>query len=81
MSQYSLWNEYKGEFVKGERHGHGLFTYADGSIYSGEWVHNKRHGKVSIVRTTDHSRASYSALYSGSLDFCTANYIQFAVCV
>ncbi|XP_032929947.1 radial spoke head 10 homolog B2-like isoform X2 [Catharus ustulatus] len=49
MSQYSLWNEYKGEFVKGERHGHGLFIYADGSIYSGEWVHNKRHGKGIFV--------------------------------
>ncbi|NXY29690.1 R10B2 protein, partial [Pomatorhinus ruficollis] len=79
MSQYPLWNEYMGDFVKGERHGCGTFIYANGDIYSGEWVHNKKHGKVSIVRTTDNSRANCSALHSASLDFCTANYIQFAV--
>lgn len=79
LSQYPLQNEYVGDFVNGERHGHGTFLYADGAMYSGEWVHNKKHGKVSIVRTTDNSRASCSALYSGSLDFCTANCIQFAV--
>lgn len=79
MSQYPLRNEYMGDFVKGERHGRGTFVYASGEIYSGEWVHNKKHGKVSIVRTTDNSRAKCSSLYNGSLDFCTANYIQFAV--
>ncbi|XP_056359745.1 radial spoke head 10 homolog B [Oenanthe melanoleuca] len=54
-SQYSLWNEYVGDFVKGERHGHGMFIYADGSMYSGEWVHNKRHGKGIFVFKNGHA--------------------------
>nr|XP_030140869.3 radial spoke head 10 homolog B isoform X1 [Taeniopygia guttata]XP_030140872.3 radial spoke head 10 homolog B isoform X1 [Taeniopygia guttata]XP_030140873.3 radial spoke head 10 homolog B isoform X1 [Taeniopygia guttata]XP_030140875.3 radial spoke head 10 homolog B isoform X1 [Taeniopygia guttata]XP_041575114.1 radial spoke head 10 homolog B isoform X1 [Taeniopygia guttata]XP_041575115.1 radial spoke head 10 homolog B isoform X1 [Taeniopygia guttata]XP_041575116.1 radial spoke head 10 homol len=45
LSQYPLRNEYVGDFVNGERHGHGTFLYADGAMYSGEWVHNKKHGK------------------------------------
>ncbi|XP_038007533.1 radial spoke head 10 homolog B-like [Motacilla alba alba] len=44
-SKYSPSNEYVGDFVKGDRHGHGIFLYADGAVYSGEWVHNKKHGK------------------------------------
>ncbi|XP_059717436.1 radial spoke head 10 homolog B-like [Haemorhous mexicanus] len=48
-SKYSLWNEYSGDFVKGERHGHGTFLYSDGTVYSGEWVHNKKHGKGIFV--------------------------------
>ncbi|XP_030814092.1 radial spoke head 10 homolog B2-like [Camarhynchus parvulus] len=40
-----LWNEYSGNFVKGERHGHGTFLYSDGTMYTGEWAHNKKHGK------------------------------------
>ncbi|CAN8191909.1 unnamed protein product [Coccothraustes coccothraustes] len=48
-SKYSLWNEYSGDFVKGERHGHGTFLYADGTMYIGEWVHNKKHGKGIFV--------------------------------
>uniref|UniRef100_A0A8C3MBL9 Uncharacterized protein n=1 Tax=Geospiza parvula TaxID=87175 RepID=A0A8C3MBL9_GEOPR len=58
-----LWNEYSGNFVKGERHGHGTFLYSDGTMYTGEWAHNKKHGKVSIGRTTDSSRANCPALY------------------
>ncbi|OWK61918.1 Radial spoke head 10 B2 [Lonchura striata] len=49
LSQYPLRNEYVGDFVKGERHGHGTFLYADGAVYSGEWVHNKKHGKVELA--------------------------------
>ncbi|XP_039588275.1 radial spoke head 10 homolog B-like [Passer montanus] len=49
MSEYSLRNEYIGDFVKGERHGHGIFLYADGAVYDGEWVHNKKHGKGIFV--------------------------------
>ncbi|XP_066053860.1 radial spoke head 10 homolog B-like [Chamaea fasciata] len=49
MSQYPLWNEYMGDFVKGERHGRGTFIYANGDIYSGEWVHNKKHGKGMFI--------------------------------
>ncbi|XP_077614705.1 radial spoke head 10 homolog B-like [Crocuta crocuta] len=43
-SQYPLRNEYIGEFVNGERHGHGKFYYASGAMYEGEWVSNKKHG-------------------------------------
>ncbi|XP_014162251.1 radial spoke head 10 homolog B [Geospiza fortis] len=45
----SLWNEYSGNFVKGERHGHGTFLYSDGTMYTGEWAHNKKHGKGIFV--------------------------------
>lgn len=79
MSQYTLRNEYVGDIVQGERHGRGTLIYASGALYSGEWAHNKKHGKVSIARTTDNSRVNCSVLHSGSLDFCTANYIQFAM--
>ncbi|XP_075421174.1 radial spoke head 10 homolog B-like [Tenrec ecaudatus] len=44
-SQYPLRNEYIGEFVNGNRHGHGKFYYASGAMYEGEWVSNKKHGK------------------------------------
>lgn len=47
-SQYPLRNEYIGDFVNGERHGHGKFVYASGAVYDGEWVCNKKHGKVSV---------------------------------
>ncbi|XP_049758788.1 radial spoke head 10 homolog B isoform X1 [Elephas maximus indicus] len=43
-SQYPLRNEYIGEFVNGNRHGHGKFYYASGAMYEGEWVSNKKHG-------------------------------------
>ncbi|NWI38086.1 R10B2 protein, partial [Picathartes gymnocephalus] len=54
MSQYSLRNEYIGDFVKGERHGHGTFIYADGAMYSGEWAHNKKHGKGFLTFKNGH---------------------------
>ncbi|XP_019368423.1 PREDICTED: radial spoke head 10 homolog B2-like [Gavialis gangeticus] len=43
-SQYPLRNEYIGNFVKGDRHGHGRFIYASGAMYDGEWICNKKHG-------------------------------------
>uniref|UniRef100_A0A4X2LL12 Radial spoke head 10 homolog B n=1 Tax=Vombatus ursinus TaxID=29139 RepID=A0A4X2LL12_VOMUR len=43
-SQYPLRNEYVGDFVNGDRHGHGKFFYASGAMYDGEWVSNKKHG-------------------------------------
>nr|XP_031361993.1 radial spoke head 10 homolog B [Lonchura striata domestica]XP_031361994.1 radial spoke head 10 homolog B [Lonchura striata domestica] len=54
LSQYPLRNEYVGDFVKGERHGHGTFLYADGAVYSGEWVHNKKHGKGNFFFKNGH---------------------------
>uniref|UniRef100_A0A663NAR9 Radial spoke head 10 homolog B2 n=1 Tax=Athene cunicularia TaxID=194338 RepID=A0A663NAR9_ATHCN len=49
VSQYPLRNEYIGDFVNGERHGHGKFVYAGGAVYDGEWVCNKKHGKGKFV--------------------------------
>ncbi|XP_051856784.1 radial spoke head 10 homolog B isoform X1 [Antechinus flavipes] len=43
-SQYPLRNEYVGDFVNGDRHGHGKFFYASGAMYDGEWISNKKHG-------------------------------------
>ncbi|NXT68819.1 R10B2 protein, partial [Chaetops frenatus] len=54
MSQYTLRNEYVGDFVKGERHGHGTFIYAAGAMYSGEWAHNKKHGKGFFIFKNGH---------------------------
>lgn len=49
MSQRPVWkqhcNIYRGEFVQGERHGHGSFFYANGSQYCGLWKSNKKHGE------------------------------------
>ncbi|KAM6320492.1 radial spoke head 10 homolog B [Podargus strigoides] len=47
--QYPLRNVYRGDFVNGERHGHGRFISASGTVYDGDWVHNKRHGKGKFV--------------------------------
>ncbi|XP_068100669.1 radial spoke head 10 homolog B isoform X2 [Hyperolius riggenbachi] len=48
-SQYSLRNEYVGNFVNGERHGHGQYFYANGAMYDGEWKNNKKHGMGKFV--------------------------------
>ncbi|KAM9305516.1 radial spoke head 10 homolog B [Gastrophryne carolinensis] len=48
-SQYSLRNEYVGNFVNGERHGHGQYFYANGAMYDGEWQKNKKHGMGKFV--------------------------------
>ncbi|XP_016889858.1 radial spoke head 10 homolog B isoform X2 [Cynoglossus semilaevis] len=45
ISQYSRNNRYTGDFVHGQRHGHGTFFYAGGAVYEGEWRNNKKHGK------------------------------------
>ncbi|XP_041672537.1 radial spoke head 10 homolog B [Cheilinus undulatus] len=44
-SQYIRSNQYTGDFVQGQRHGHGTFHYASGAFYEGEWRNNKKHGK------------------------------------
>merc|ERR1712096_527824 len=35
---------YKGQWVDGDRHGHGTMRYRDGGIYEGQWVDDYRHG-------------------------------------
>lgn len=38
-------SKYSGQFVRGEFHGRGTMTYADGSTYEGEWYRNRKHGE------------------------------------
>ena len=45
-SQSLMSNQYKGEFVQGQRHGPGTIYYACGATYEGEWSSNKSHGEV-----------------------------------
>ncbi|XP_036913730.1 radial spoke head 10 homolog B2-like isoform X2 [Sturnira hondurensis] len=59
-SQYSLRNEYRGNFVSGCRHGYGIFYYASGATYEGEWVSDKKHG---MGRLTFKSGCVYTGLF------------------
>ncbi|NXA52244.1 R10B2 protein, partial [Nothocercus julius] len=54
LSQYPLRNKYIGNFVKGDRHGHGRFIYAGGAVYDGDWVCNKKHGRGKFVFKNGH---------------------------
>jgi hypothetical protein len=38
-------NKYVGAFVDGKRHGHGVFSYADGAKYVGEFFEDEKHGQ------------------------------------
>ena len=38
-------NKYVGAFVDGKRHGHGVFTYADGAKYVGAFFEDEKHGQ------------------------------------
>ena len=42
---YSGGEEYRGEFLAGERHGRGLYRYAANDTYDGEWRNGQRHGE------------------------------------
>lgn len=44
-TQFMTENRYKGEWRMGQRHGQGLFEYADGSKYSGQWAENCKDGE------------------------------------
>jgi hypothetical protein len=35
---------YDGDYVKGKKHGKGLFRWADGAVYQGEFVDNNING-------------------------------------
>ncbi|XP_069838110.1 radial spoke head 10 homolog B isoform X2 [Dendropsophus ebraccatus] len=48
-SQYSLRNEYIGNFVDGARHGQGQYYYANGAMYDGQWKNNKKHGMGKFI--------------------------------
>jgi len=38
-------NKYVGAFVDGKRHGHGVFSYADGAKYVGAFFEDEKHGQ------------------------------------
>ncbi|KAM4024956.1 radial spoke head 10 homolog B isoform 2-T2 [Anomaloglossus baeobatrachus] len=48
-SQYSLRNEYIGNFVNGARHGQGQYYYANGAMYDGQWRNNQKHGMGKFI--------------------------------
>ncbi|KAJ3090611.1 hypothetical protein HK102_003202 [Quaeritorhiza haematococci] len=35
----------EGAFVKGKRHGYGVFIYANGDVYEGSWEDDLKHGE------------------------------------
>jgi hypothetical protein len=43
--EYTITGKYTGDWLDGQKHGYGVFVYANGSKYEGEWVHDKRAGK------------------------------------
>ncbi|TWW81494.1 Radial spoke head 10 -like protein B [Takifugu flavidus] len=42
---FFLSSQYTGEFVQGQRHGHGKICFASGATYVGEWKHDKNQEK------------------------------------
>ena len=36
---------YDGDWVEGNMHGRGVYTYANGDSYDGDWVDDKKHGR------------------------------------
>ena len=45
----AVFNQYVGQFAENQRHGFGIFSYADGSRYVGDWNANLKHGKGTII--------------------------------
>ena len=45
----------QGEFVDNVYSGHGIYTFADGSIYAGPFVNNQMHGAGSFTDTQVHT--------------------------
>ncbi|XP_076007979.1 radial spoke head 10 homolog B [Genypterus blacodes] len=69
-SQYPQRNEYRGEFVGGQRHGHGTFHYAGGALYDGQWKDDKKHGQGKFIFKNGHSfeaEFSYGQMVSPDL--------------
>lgn len=43
---------YKGDWVNGERHGHGIYTFSNGAVYDGDYVHDDRDGEGTLYGYT-----------------------------
>jgi hypothetical protein len=41
--------QYEGDYVDGQRHGHGTMVWPDGKRYEGDWVDGKEHGHGTYV--------------------------------
>ena len=41
---------YEGEYLNDNKHGFGIYTWADGKQYIGEWYEGKQHGNVYIYK-------------------------------
>ena len=39
--KYEDGNRFEGEFKDDKKHGHGVYTYANGDVYDGEWKDSK----------------------------------------
>ncbi len=39
---YSNGNQYEGDYVEGNKHGMGIYKWADGRIYEGQFINDKR---------------------------------------
>lgn len=48
---FFLSSRYSGEFVQGQRHGHGKVCFASGATYVGEWKHDKNQEKVQLLQS------------------------------
>lgn len=40
---------YLGDFVKGSKHGHGTFLFANGDRYEGQWSNDLYNGEDSVA--------------------------------
>ncbi|KAJ3350835.1 hypothetical protein GGF32_004627 [Allomyces javanicus] len=58
---YHARNWYEGDFVDNQRHGKGVFQYADGSIYVGDFAGNQKHGNALF-------RDRYGRIHEGEWD-------------
>ena len=49
--------------AKGERHGHGTFTYPNGDIYTGEWRDGVQHGQGTLTFSSGRTVGSWNMGY------------------
>ena len=64
-------NTYEGHWHRGQREGHGVFTYASGASYNGEWEANLKHG-IGTFTSDDNQVPDDNA--SAAADTCACVY-------